>query len=45
MAVFVNAFFETRLKLLFELAETIDRAFREAHLDYRAAGITVPPAV
>ena len=31
MAVFVNAFFETRLEHLFELAETIDRAFREAN--------------
>ena len=38
MAVFVNAFFETGLEHLFELAETIDRAFREANLDYRVLG-------
>lgn len=38
MPIFVNSFFETRLKHLFELAETIDQAFRHARIDYRVVG-------
>ena len=38
MPLLVNSFFETRLKHLFELAETVDRAFQDAHIDYRVVG-------
>ena len=38
MAVFVNQFFEERLEQLFDLAERVDRAFREAGIDYRVIG-------
>jgi len=38
MAVFVNAFFEERVKRLFELAATVERAFSSAGIDYRVVG-------
>jgi hypothetical protein len=36
--VFVNTFFEKRVEQLFELAETIERAFSAAGVDYRIVG-------
>lgn len=38
MQVFVNAFFEKRVKQLFELAELVEKAFSSAGLDYRVVG-------
>ena len=38
MGVFVNTFFEERVKQLFDLAETIDRAFAAAGIEYRVVG-------
>jgi hypothetical protein len=36
--VYVNTFFETRVKQLFDLAHLVDRAFSEAGIDYRVVG-------
>ena len=38
MATLVNTFFEVRVEKLFALANTIDRAFAAAGLDYRVVG-------
>lgn len=38
MAIYVNAFFESRLKDLFQLAELVNHAFRAAGLEYRVVG-------
>ncbi len=38
MPVLVNAFFEKRVKELFDLAEILDRAFSSAGIDYRVVG-------
>lgn len=36
--VYVNTFFETRVRQLFDLAEVVDKAFSAAGIDYRVAG-------
>jgi len=38
MPVYVNTFFEERVKQLFNLAEMVDRIFSSAGLDYRIVG-------
>jgi hypothetical protein len=38
MAVFVNNFFEVRVEQLFDLAETVNRIFTSARLEYRIGG-------
>jgi hypothetical protein len=38
VAVFVNAFFETRVDQLFDLAQRVEQAFASAGLDYRVIG-------
>jgi hypothetical protein len=38
LPVFVNTFFEKRVKELFDLAEVVEKAFSSADLDYRVVG-------
>ena len=38
MPIYVNTFFETRVKQLFDLASLIEKAFSSAGLDYRVIG-------
>jgi hypothetical protein len=38
MAVFVNEFYEARLEQLFKLADTVEKIFSAAGLEYRVAG-------
>jgi hypothetical protein len=38
LPVFVNTFFEKRVKELFDLAEVVEKAFSSAGLDYRVVG-------
>jgi hypothetical protein len=38
VTVYVNTFFETRVKQLFDLAEVVEKAFSGAGLDYRVVG-------
>lgn len=38
MPVYVNTFFETRVKQLFDLAHLVDTAFSDAGIDYRVVG-------
>jgi len=38
LPVFVNTFFEKRVKQLFDLAELVEKAFSSAGLDYRVVG-------
>jgi hypothetical protein len=38
VTVYVNTFFETRVKQLFDLAEVVEKAFSAAGIDYRVVG-------
>ena len=38
MTVYLNTFFETRVKQLFDLAEVVEKAFSAAEIDYRIVG-------
>lgn len=38
MPVYINTFFENRVRELFDLAHLIDKVFSEAEIDYRVAG-------
>jgi hypothetical protein len=38
VTVYVNTFFETRVKQLFDLAEVVEKAFSAAGIDYRIVG-------
>ncbi len=38
MPVYVNTFFENRVKELFDLAHLVEKAFSEAGIDYRVVG-------